>query len=160
MNKGLTLVGGLGLGAALMYIFDPDRGKRRRVMIREKVESAGNKVGDTAGKMGRDIRNRAYGMVAETRSMFRAEEVSDEVLVDRVRARLGRIPADIGAFDVRAQNGEVTLSGQISADDLPKVLRAARFVRGVKSVNNQFEVRAEPRDASVLQGEPQTLGAQ
>lgn len=159
MNKSLTLVGGLGLGAALMYIFDPDRGKRRRAMIREKVESAGNKAGDKASKMGQNLRNRASGMIAETRSMFRAEEVSDEVLADRVRARLGRIPAHIEALEVSALNGEVTLRGQISAENLPKVLRAVRFVRGVKSVDNQFDVSAESRNASVLPGEPQPLGA-
>ena len=27
MNKKIALVGGLGLGAALMYLFDPDRGR-------------------------------------------------------------------------------------------------------------------------------------
>jgi hypothetical protein len=34
-----TLIGGLGLGAGLMYVFDPDRGKRRRAMARDKAES-------------------------------------------------------------------------------------------------------------------------
>ncbi|PYS66770.1 MAG: hypothetical protein DMF73_20920 [Acidobacteria bacterium] len=70
MNKGVALVGGVGLGAALMYIFDPDRGKRRRALIRDKVEAAGNKIGDKAEKMGRDLSNRAYGVVAETKSIF------------------------------------------------------------------------------------------
>ena len=36
MNKGVALIGGVGLGAALMYIFDPDRGGRRRALIRDK----------------------------------------------------------------------------------------------------------------------------
>lgn len=51
MNKAVALIGGAGLGAALMYIFDPDRGKRRRAVIRDKVEAAGNKLSDTADKM-------------------------------------------------------------------------------------------------------------
>src|SRR5881227_3819370 len=88
MNKGVALVGGVGLGAALMYIFDPDRGKRRRALIRDKVEAAGNKIGDKAEKMGRDLSNRAYGVVAETKSIFQHEEVTDDLLVDRVRSRL------------------------------------------------------------------------
>ena len=65
MNKGLAVVGSAGLGAALMYIFDPDRGKRRRALIRDKVEAAGNKLSDKVEKIGRDISNRAYGVVAE-----------------------------------------------------------------------------------------------
>ena len=83
MKKGAALVGGVGLGAALMYFFDPDRGKRRRALVRDKFEAAGNKASCYAGKMGRDIRNRAYGMASETKSLFRHEDVTDEVLVDR-----------------------------------------------------------------------------
>src|SRR5205085_6311750 len=139
MNKGVVLVGGAGLGAALMYIFDPDRGKRRRALIRDRVEAAGNEVSDKVEKMGRDLQNRAYGVVAETKSIFQHDEVTDDLLVDRVRSRLGRIPVHIGAFDITAKDGVVTLRGQILADELPKVLRAARFVRGVKGIDNQFE---------------------
>src|SRR3954469_24466578 len=80
MNKGVTLMGGVGLGAALMYIFDPDRGKRRRALLRDKVESAGNTLVEKAGKVRSDLGNRAYDVVAETKSMFRHDEVSDEVL--------------------------------------------------------------------------------
>ncbi|HEY2974800.1 MAG TPA: BON domain-containing protein [Pyrinomonadaceae bacterium] len=159
MNKGVALVGGVGLGAALMYIFDPDRGKRRRALIRDKVEAAGNKVAEQAEKMRSDLGNRAYGVVAETKSIFRHDEVSDEVLVDRVRSRLGRIPVHVGAFDISADNGTVTLRGQILADELPKVLRATRFVRGVKDVDNQFQVHQTAGNVPDLQGQPQPLGA-
>jgi osmotically-inducible protein OsmY len=159
MNKGVALVGGVGLGAALMYIFDPDRGKRRRALIRDKVEAAGNKVNDKAAKMRHDLGNRAYGMIAETKSIFRHEEVSDDVLVDRVRSRLGRLPVHIGAFDISAKDGVVTLRGQILADELPRVLRAARFVRGAKDIDNQFEVHERAGDVPALQGQPQPLGA-
>ena len=35
MNRNLLLLGGIGLGAGLMYIFDPDRGRRRRATARD-----------------------------------------------------------------------------------------------------------------------------
>ena len=159
MNKGVALVGGVGLGAALMYIFDPDRGKRRRTLIRDKVEAAGNKISDKAEKTGRDLKNRAYGVVAETKSIFQHDEVTDDVIVDRVRSRLGRIPVHVGAFDITARDGVVTLRGQILADELPKVLRAARFVRGVKGIDNQFDVHERAGNVPALQGQPQPLGA-
>ena len=159
MNKGIALVGGLGLGAALMYVFDPDRGQRRRALIRDKVDAAAHKMSNAAEKASRDLSNRAYGMVAETKSIFRHEEVSDDVLVDRVRSRLGRIPEHIGALDIDANNGVLTLRGEILADELPKVLRAARFVRGVKDVENQLKVHDTAEHVSALQGQPQPLGA-
>jgi hypothetical protein len=35
--KGNQILIGLGLGAGLMYVLDPDRGKRRRAQSRDKV---------------------------------------------------------------------------------------------------------------------------
>jgi len=159
MNKGVAIVGGVGLGAALMYLLDPDRGRRRRALIRDKVEAAGNKITDSAGKMGRDIQNRAQGVLAETKARLSHEELSDEVLVDRVKARLGRLPMHFGAPEVTAQYGIVTLGGRILADELPRVLRATRYVRGVKDIDNQLEVHAQTNNVSGIQGEPQPLGA-
>ena len=160
MNNKTAIVGAVGLGAALMYFFDPDRGRRRRALVRDKVEAAGNKVEVYAEKMGQDIRNRAYGVVAETKSILRGEEVSDSVLVDRVRAKLGRYPVHLSAIDIQANNGTVTLTGPIQAEDVPAVLRATRFVRGVKAVDNQLTVEAAASAEPSLPSEPQPLGAQ
>ncbi|HKP38949.1 MAG TPA: BON domain-containing protein [Pyrinomonadaceae bacterium] len=157
MNKGAALVGGVGLGAALMYFLDPDRGKRRRAMVRDKVEATGNKVGDFAEKMSRDIRERAEGVLAETKSLFAHEDVADEVLVDRVHAKLGRVPVQ-SAIDVQATAGVVILSGSVSAEELPNVLSAAEKVRGVNRVENQLRVVPTSGNAPDFQGMP--LGAE
>lgn len=69
----LTLLGGLGLGAGLMYLLDPDGGRRRRALARDKALH-GLKVGGTAlrGKS-TDLGNRTRGLVAKTRSLLRPE---------------------------------------------------------------------------------------
>lgn len=146
MNRKVALVGGVGLGAALMYLFDPDRGSRRRALIRDKVESAANKTGDYAGKMSRDLRNRAYGVVSEAKSIFRIAPVTDEVLVNRVRSKLGHHSAQ--AIDVSAQDGSVTLRGSLAAKEVSDVLRAVQSVHGVKRVSNLLEVLADSESAS------------
>ena len=160
MNKGVALVGGVGLGAALMYIFDPDRGQRRRAQIREKVEAAGNKVSDKAEKVGRDLRDRASSVVAETKAMFRQEDVTDEVLIDRVRARLARLPVESGNIDLDDTSGTVILRGKVLADGLPRLLRAVRFVRGVRHVENQLGIYPRAKGVSEPHGTPQPLAAQ
>jgi len=60
--------------------------------------------------------------------------------------------------DVQAHDGVVSLSGPIVESALPMVLRAVRFVRGVKEVNNQMNVQ---KDAEELPAMPSTepLGA-
>ena len=74
MNKKLALVGGLGLGAALMYLFDPDRGRGRRALIRDKAEDAANKAGEFADKVSRDLRDRASEVVAEAKGIFKGAD--------------------------------------------------------------------------------------
>ncbi|HEY5838488.1 MAG TPA: YtxH domain-containing protein [Pyrinomonadaceae bacterium] len=74
MNKKIALIGGLGLGAALMYLFDPDRGGRRRAVIREKAEGAANQAGEYAEKLSHDLRNRASEVVSEAKAIFKGAD--------------------------------------------------------------------------------------
>src|SRR5215216_5482946 len=101
MSKELALLGGVGLGAALMYSLDPDRGRRRRARVRDKVLSAAHRAPDAIGTTARDVRNRARGLAAEVGSMYAAAaEVADDVLVARVRSKLGRFVSHPHAVEV------------------------------------------------------------
>ena len=64
-NSALMLLVGMGLGAALMYVLDPERGRRRRALLRDKMIAATNDANRALGKTARDLRNRAQGVVAE-----------------------------------------------------------------------------------------------
>jgi len=152
MNKGLVLLSGIGVGAGLMYVFDPDRGGRRRALMRDKVESATNKATAYAEKMSRDIRNRAQGLAAETAAIFNDGEIRDDVLVERVRAAMGRVPVHYGALKVTAAKGIVTLSGEALANELPPLMAAIRNVRGVKDVVSELNVHGEDDERSSSQG--------
>src|SRR5438067_8044488 len=37
MNKALTLLMGFGMGMGLMFLLDPDRGRRRRALMRDQA---------------------------------------------------------------------------------------------------------------------------
>src|SRR2546423_7524759 len=113
MNRGLTLIGGIGLGAGLMYVLDPDRGRRRRALVRDKVARVINKTRDATGKTLRDTRHRARGLVAGARSLLKREQVSDEVLIERVRSKMGRVVSHPHSIGVTADRGRVTLRGPI-----------------------------------------------
>ena len=77
LNRMWPILGGIGVGAGLMYILDPDRGKARRAVARDKVTGAVNRTGKALGKKSRDLSNRARGVIAETSALFRSDEVAE-----------------------------------------------------------------------------------
>jgi uncharacterized membrane protein len=50
-----------------MFLFDPDRGRRRRHRLEDRTRSAVGTVEDLAGKARRDVTNRAHGLAARAR---------------------------------------------------------------------------------------------
>lgn len=56
---------GAAIGAGIMYLLDPDGGRRRRALVRDQLVSAGHKASDAVGATSRDMTNRARGVVAE-----------------------------------------------------------------------------------------------
>jgi len=142
-NQGSFLLGML-TGAGMMYLLDPDRGRRRRALIRDQVVHGAHELeglGGAAGGRARDLRNRAVGMVHETRARLRPEVVDDPVLEARVRAELGRLATHPGLVEVIADHGRIVLSGQLPAAELDGVLAGIRSVRGVHDLVNRLEAR-------------------
>ena len=152
MNKGLTFGAGLGLGTGLMFLLDPDRGKRRRALLRDKCAWSARKTGEAFEVTARDLRNRAQGIASGIQSTFTSGEVDDTVLTDRVRSKLGRVVSHPSAIQVTTQNGAVTLSGPILADEVPYLLGCVNRVSGVKEVINNLEVHEHADNHPSLQG--------
>jgi uncharacterized membrane protein len=159
MNKAMGVISSLGIGAGLMYIFDPDRGNRRRAKVRDKIRHVANKTDDAIGKTSRDLANRFSGMVAEAESLvFPRGKASNEVLVARVRARLGRVVSHPSSIEVKASNGHVTLSGPILATEVDVLLERVNAIRGVAGVENRLEVHEHAGTVSGLQDGRVNLG--
>jgi hypothetical protein len=152
MKKALLFGAGLGIGTAAMYLLDPDRGKRRRALVTDKFNLALRKTGDCMEVTGRDLRNRTRGTIAAIQSRLSSEQPDDSVLVDRVRSRVGRSVSHSSAIQVTAENGNVTLSGPILADEVPHLLSCVKWTPGVKDVNNNLEVHEEAGNHPALQG--------
>ena len=72
MKSIIAILGGLGAGAALMYLFDPNGGNRRRALIRDKAVGLSNDVRQTVSSRTRDLGNRAKGFVHEAKAMLPA----------------------------------------------------------------------------------------
>jgi gas vesicle protein len=61
---------GFALGALAMYVFDPDSGKRRRTVARDKTVSTVNDAVEGVQSAARELKNRAQGVAAEARGAF------------------------------------------------------------------------------------------
>jgi uncharacterized membrane protein len=148
----LSLVAGVGFGAGLMFLLDPRAGRRRRALLRDKMAHAAHKTGDAAGTTARDLAHRATGVAAEARARLRHDEPSDQVLVERVRAELGRVVSHPRSIEVTAKDGQVRLAGPVLAHEVKPLTAAVTGVRGVRSVDNQLEAHERRTDLPSLQG--------
>ena len=158
MDRTVNLLAGLGLGAGLMYLFDPQQGRRRRALLEDKITRAMNETGDVLCKAGRDLRQRAQGTAAEARSLFTSEDVTDRRLAARVRSKIGRYISHPRAIEVAVNDGRVTLSGPILAHEVDGLLGAVRSVRGVTDIENRLDVHASPGNIAALQGGARRVG--
>ena len=78
--KGIfTILTGLGVGAALMYLFDPEGGNRRRALIRDKAVKLNRQTRDAIDGTVKDLSNRAKGTVHQLRSAASSESDPDKV---------------------------------------------------------------------------------
>src|SRR6266852_3765258 len=137
---GLGVLGTAGLGAGLMFLLDPDMGTRRRAILRDKLISFARLAAWAADKTSRDLKNRLYGTVLSTKSRFSDSDtdVDDDVLVERVRSQMGRAVSHPHAIHVAAQNGCVTLTGEILSDEAAGLVKSVSAVKGVKEVSNEL----------------------
>lgn len=153
MREWLTAVAALAAGAAVMYYLDPDRGRRRRALVRDQVLSISHETGGMARARGKRAADRMKGLVARGRARLRpAEPESDAQLRDRIRSRLGRIVSHPRAVHVDVDRGRVSLSGHILAEDVDALMSSVHGMAGVHDVHNRLSVHDEPGHVPELQG--------
>jgi hypothetical protein len=152
MNRGLRLIGGMGLGAGLMYFLDPEMGRRRRALLLDQAASLCNQAEDAFRVAGRDLGHRVSGLVSELGGLFAGRQADDRVLRERVRSKMGRVISHPGAVEVNVHNGRVTLSGPVLASEVDALLSCVCSVAGVAGVDNRLEVHQESGNIPALQG--------
>jgi len=151
MNRLCNLLTAASIGAGLSYFFDPVVGNRRRALARDQINHFCNKTGNAADATWRDLQNRAYGLFAELTGAFSTDMADDDVLVQRVRSKMGRYVSHPAAIDVSAQSGTICLRGPILAHEVDDLFCAVRSVRGVRDIEDHLDVHASA-DISALQG--------
>jgi BON domain-containing protein len=148
-NRALLI--GLGLGIGLMYFLDPQRGRRRRALVRDKLVHSSRVSTDALGAAGVDLGHRVTGLVARARSVLTRKPVDDSVLVERVRAKLGRTVSHPHAISVVSTDGVVRLHGPVLQSEIQRLIRTITRVRGVHRVINQLDAHSSAGHIPALQ---------
>jgi uncharacterized protein (DUF58 family) len=119
----LAAIGGIAIGAGLMFIFDPSAGRRRRARLRRALARIGRR------------------------------RLSNGEIEARVRSVLARSVSHPDAITVDVRQGLVVLGGQVIAREVDRLLRRVRRVRGVRGVRSRMEAHDWAADVPELQGE-------
>lgn len=143
---------GIVVGAGVMYLLDPQHGRRRRALVRDQVTHFVHLTQDAVDDVSHDFTNRYRGAINRTRQHAHAEPVSDDVLVERVRSRLGRVVSHPRAISVEAEGGgRIRLQGAIFSREVDRALRRVAAIPGVREVDNQLQPH-DAADTPELQG--------
>lgn len=154
MKKVTGMIFGAGLGAGLMYMFDPERGNRRRALVRDQANSMVHKTRDALDATKQDMGNRVQGLRSEVSYRLGREKLSDERLAERIRATVGRLVGHPGAVHVEVEDAHVRLKGHILDEEADRLIKRISSLRGVNGVEDQLERHDEPGNIPALQGQP------
>jgi osmotically-inducible protein OsmY len=142
---------GAAMGAALEYFLDPDAGRRRRSMTRDRVLAFFRRTGRQAGRAGQAAKSQAYGMTQKATHLREQakEQPDDATLAHKVETELFR-DAEVpkGDINVNAEGGVVYLRGQVEDESLIDALgKSAQKIQGVREVENLLHTPGTPAPA-------------
>lgn len=136
------------IGAALMYFFDPEDGKRRRKMTVDRAAGLFRRSGRKAGRAARGVAAEAEGLKQKATHLKEEEkpQPNDATLKAKVETEIFR-DADVpkGKIDVNAENGVVYLRGEADRPELIETLeKQVKKIPGVQGVENLLHLPGTP----------------
>jgi osmotically-inducible protein OsmY len=135
------------LGAALAYFFDPQNGRRRRNVTRDRVLAFFRRGARKTERAGRAVAAEAHGLKQKATHLREEQKDFDDVtLARKVETELFR-PADApkGSVNVNVENGVVYLRGEVQQPDMIEDLeKRAGKVQGVREVENLLHLPKTP----------------
>jgi osmotically-inducible protein OsmY len=137
MRRLLSLI---GLGAALTYFFDPDQGRRRRAVTRDRIAGMFRRTARRGERLGRAASAGAYGVAQKAKHLEEEPkpQPDDVTLARKVETEIFR-DAEVpkGQININAENGKIVLRGEVGQPEMIRDLEErARSVQGVHEVEN------------------------
>ena len=139
------------LGGALAYLFDPQSGRRRRALLRDRSAAFARRGGRKTAQAGRAAASEAYGVSQKVQHLKEEpKEYDDATLAQKVQSEIFR-DADVpkGQINVNAEDGIVVLRGEVERPELiDELVEKTRKVQGVRDVQNLMHLPGTPAPTS------------
>jgi osmotically-inducible protein OsmY len=136
------------LGAALVYFFDPENGKRRRKITADRLAGFMRRQSRKTGVLGQ----RAYALKQKATHLREVPkpQPDDVTLARKVESEIFR-DADVakGQINVNAEDGKVVLRGEVESPELiEELVGKTRKVQGVQDVESLLHTPGEQAPAT------------
>jgi osmotically-inducible protein OsmY len=137
-RKAVGAAGAVGLAAG--YFLDPDSGKRRRNVARDRALALIRRGADRTRSQAEYRADQVEGKVEAAKSKAAPEKpgANDQALADRVKSEIFQ-PADApkGSVNVNVEDGVVYLRGEVKKpEQIRKLVKDVEKVDGVSGVEN------------------------
>lgn len=143
---GTAKMAAFGAGMAAEYLLDPQQGRRRRHMLRDRTMARLRAGSREAEKRARYAAGQAQGMAAEATPPGRdSSELNDAGLEAKVESELFQ-PADApkGSLNVSVEEGVVYLRGHLEdRERSDRLTEEAKAIDGVLRVVNLIQLPGE-----------------
>jgi osmotically-inducible protein OsmY len=128
------------VGAAIAYLFDPQNGRSRRSLLRDRSAAFLRRSFRRLGRAGRHAQAEAYGLSQKAKHLREEPKArpDDATLAQKVETEIFRDPeVPKGQININAEKGVVVLRGEVGTPDLIRDLeKRTREVQGVEGVEN------------------------
>ena len=140
-------VTGAVVGAATIYFFDPQQGRRRRAVAMDRARGLAGRAATRLRRAGGKVASDAYGMRQRMAHPYPEDtSYNDATLAAKVESELfvGRdIPKD--RVKINAENGVVVLRGEVDRpEQIRELERAAAKIPGVMGVRTLLHLPNTP----------------
>jgi osmotically-inducible protein OsmY len=132
----LAKMAAVGIGSALIaYLFDPERGKGRRVRLSDQTRSRFRKVQAATRQKIEYQSNRLKGLAHELKSDSPPADQGDDLIRQKIKSEVIG-PAQLADIEIDVRHGVVTISGDLEDSQYHRLARDIAKVPGVESVDH------------------------
>jgi hypothetical protein len=144
MRKVTKLASLLAVGAAIEYFFDPQNGRRRRAVARDRWGAAMRRTGQEATRKTRYYAGKREGIKHAFTSSERDEFPNDVTLQHKIESEVLRnFPK--GGVNVNVEEGIAVLRGTLDRpEQINELIEAVRGVDGVVDVRSLLHLPGTP----------------